>query len=313
MLNRYPVDIRNRTHREELLRDARYYHLKGLEQRIIPHSISYNLALRKLEILIRLEDIRTSGVSFVADTCGDSASAGVSPASPVSSTPSTPGWVYYQRPYVDSEANSLIVQVCGEESTYLSVDCDSSGTSGSVLYARAQFHRQTLSRITRLFSIIADKMNLPVTQPLGLMLLERGAGVASLPISPRNTGVSDERVKVRIGPDADVTVDGKKRILNSDDDDDAAYGDSEMDVDLTPDRSTRSRSSRSQRRRTGQRDPSEGEEWIVTKAQWRLRVQPMPCAAAQSGRSGMEIILGAVKIEAYSHGRSRNVAREFLS
>ncbi|OCL11183.1 hypothetical protein AOQ84DRAFT_387011, partial [Glonium stellatum] len=67
LLQGYPVNIRDEAHRAELLRDARYFHLKGLEQRLIPCDISFNLARNTSEILIRLEDIRQSGVSFTPD------------------------------------------------------------------------------------------------------------------------------------------------------------------------------------------------------------------------------------------------------
>ena len=86
------------------------------------------------------------------------------------------------------------------------------------------------------------------------------------------------------------------------DDDDE---ESTMDIDV-------SESSRSgKKRKRGEEDEDEGEEWVVKKAQWRLRVQPLS-GGAQTGRSGMEVILGAVKIEAYCNERARNSARGFL-
>lgn len=300
-LKGYPVEVRSEEHRTELLKDARYFHLKGLEQRLIPHEISYNLARRKTEILIRIEDIRQSGISFVADSASQSSST--SPESGSSSTtPSGPGWVYYQRPYVDSEAYSLIVEVSGEEATFLSIAPGSPSTPARL--GRATFYRQTLARITSLFSVIANKMNLPITQPLGLMMMERGAGVASLPVSPGNTGVSEERVKVRIGADADVTVDGEKWLVGEDENDD---DDEESGMDIDP-----AESSRTNKKRKRTEEEDEGEEWVVKQAQWRLRVQPMS-GGAQAGRTGMEVILSAVKIEAYSNERARNVARGFLA
>ncbi|KAK4504806.1 hypothetical protein PRZ48_002768 [Zasmidium cellare] len=299
VLKGYPVEIRSESHRAELLRDARYFHLKGLEQRLIPHTIAYNLAWKRTEISLRLEDIRQSGVSFVGDNAA--ASAAPSPASSTtSSTPQGPGWIYYQRPYVDSEAYSLILEITGDETTMLAVEPPN--TISAARMCRATFFKQTLSRITSLFSVIANKMNLPVTQPLGLMMMERGAGVASLPVSPRNTGVSEEKVKCRIGPDADVVVDGKRWFVggseNETEDEEA------MDVDNP-------RSKR--RKRRGDEDDDDGsEEWILSKAQWRLRVQPVS-GGVQSGKSGMEVILGAVKIEAFSCERGRNAVRGFLT
>lgn len=302
ILKGYPVEIRSENHRQELLRDARYFHLKGLEQRLIPHQISYNLARKRSEILLRLQDIRQSGISFVADAARQASEPASPGSSTASNTPTGPGWVYYQRPYVDSEAYSLIVEINGEETTFLSIAASSSSSAARM--GRATFYKQTLARITSLFSVIASKMNLPVTQPLGLMMMERGAGVASLPVSPGNTGVSEERVKVRIGPDADVTIDGKKWIVGEDENDE----DDESGMDIDPTESSR-RGQKRQRRNEDEED--EGEEWVIKKAQWRLRVQPIS-GGAQAGRSGMEVILGAVKIEAYSNERARNAARGFL-
>ncbi|KAK4545193.1 hypothetical protein LTR36_003372 [Oleoguttula mirabilis] len=300
ILKGYPVEIRSEEHRIELLRDARYFHLKGLEQRLIPHQIAYNLARKTSEIMVRLEDIRQSGVSYVADGGGLS-STGVSPASSAaSSTPAGPGWVYYQRPYVDPEAYSLIIEIGGDESTFLSIAPGPASSPARV--GRATFHRQALSRITSLLSVIANKMNLPITQPLGLMMMERGAGVASLPVSPGNTGMSEERVKVRIGVDADVTVDGVKWVVGEDEDDD----DEEEEDMIEVDHAEASRYQR-KRKRGGEEEVEAGEDWVVKKAQWRLRVQPV-----QTGRTGMEVILGAVKIEAFGSERARNATRAFL-
>ncbi|KAK5122642.1 hypothetical protein LTR85_003905 [Meristemomyces frigidus] len=302
ILKGYPMEIRNEEHRMELLRDARYFHLKGLEQRLIPHQISYNLARKTSEILVRLEDIRQSGVSFVADGAGLSSAAASPASSAASSTTAGPGWVYYQRPYVDPVAYSLVIEISGEESAFLTIAPGPASSPARV--GRATFHRQALSRITSLFSVIANKMNLPITQPLGLMMMERGAGVASLPVSPGNTGMSEERVKVRIGADADVTVDGMKWVVGEEEEDD----DEETGIDVDNSGSARYQK---KRKRAPEEIMEDGEDWVVKKAQWRLRVQPVQ-QGVQAGRGGMEVILGAVKIEAFGSERARNATRGFL-
>lgn len=304
ILKGYPVEVRSEEHRQELLRDARYFHLKGLEQRLIPHQISYNLARGKSEILIRLEDIRQSGVSFVADNATPASTSSTSPASSTASNiPASPGWIHYQRPYADSTSYSLIVEI-SEETTFLRIA--PSPTNRAVLLGRATFHQQTLARVTSLFTVIANKMNLPVNQPLGLMMMERGGGVASLPVSPGNTGMSDDKVKVRIGPDADVKIDGETWIPDEDDvdkEEEEEGGDgSGMDVDTG--------GGDSSRRRKRDDEDDDDEEWIVKKCQWRLRVQPVPPG---NGKSGMEVVMGAVKIEGYRSERGRNADRGFLT
>ncbi|KAK6439840.1 hypothetical protein LTR95_003935 [Oleoguttula sp. CCFEE 5521] len=291
VLKGYPLQIRCKEHREELLRDARYFHLKGLEQRLIPCDISHNLARGKSEILIRLEDVRQSGISFLSDAvAAPSEPSDASPASTVSLAPAIggAGWIYYQRPYIDAEAHALIVEISGDESTELAVAAPIH--NAPVRYGRAVFSGLTLARITSLFGVVANKMNLPITQPLGLMLMDTGKGISSLGVSPRNTGISDERVKVRLGTDVDVMLDGKERRVKEEE------GDVDMDAD----------EDEASRRREASGEEEEADEWIVKKAQWRLRVQPIP------GGSGMEVILGAVKIEAYSSEKARNAARGFL-
>lgn len=304
MLKGYPLNIKSEEHRGELLRDARYYHLKGLEQRLILHEISHNLARRHTEILIRLDDIRQSGISYVADSA-DSQSSGPSPVSSSSNTPAASGWIHYQRPFVDSEAYALVVEITGDESMHLSIAPGPVGSPARM--GRATFFRQTLARITSLFSLIASKMSLPIAQPLGLMMGEQSSGAAGTPVSPSDTGVSDERVKVRIGSDADVTIDGKR--WQSDRRRDEAEDGSDSEAD-TPE--SASGHSGKKRRRVDDKSREDGEELVVTRSQWRLRVQPMS-SGIRPGRSGMEVVLGAVKIDAYRSERARNARRGFLS
>ena len=134
------------------------------------------------------------------------------------------------------------------------------------------------------------------------MMMERGAGVASLPVSPGNTGVSEEKVKVRIGVDADVTLDGERWFNQQEEEEEDEDDASGMDVD-----SAETLRAKKRRRKVDEED--EGEDWVVVKAQWRLRVQPV---GGVVGSSKMEVILGAVKIEAFSSERGRNTARGFL-
>ena len=98
LLRGYPLHIQNNDHRAELLRDCRYFHLRGLEQKLIMHHISYNVERQKSEIIIRLEDIRQSGVSFVGDT------------SPSDRSPLC-GWVNYMRPFVDESSHDLLTDI----------------------------------------------------------------------------------------------------------------------------------------------------------------------------------------------------------
>lgn len=304
VLQGYPIHIRNEEHRAELLRDCRYFHLRGLEQKLISHHISYNVPRGKSEIIIRLEDIRQSGVSFVAG------------ASPFDRFP-LEGWVHYARPFVDESAYELIIEV-GDECTQIDLRS-----------MRADFHGVANAKITSLFNVVANKMNLPTNVPLGLVM--RSGGAAALPVSPGNTPLSDAQVKIRIEHDAHILLDGDEYHLDSD-----PGFEPHDNLDL-PDLSTtrtplgfgsdcgsatttqhQSSAAASQYSRSSSRPPTRKRkrrgslddfgEWIIRKAQWRLRVQPR-----MDAKGGMEIVLVAVKLEALSGQRGRNTARAFLS
>ncbi|KAA6411919.1 MAG: hypothetical protein FRX48_04069 [Lasallia pustulata] len=270
VLQGYPIHIRNEEHRAELLRDCRYFHLRGLEQKLISHHISYNIPRGKSEIVIGLEDIRQSGISFVAD------------ASP-SDRPPLSGWVNYARPFVDETAYELIVEV-GSESTQI-----------DLARMRADFHGVPKSKITSLFNVVANKMNLPTNLPLGLTLASGGA--ASLPVSLGNTPLSDAQVKICIEHDAHIVLDGDEYYPDPDTADHDAAPDL-LDLPLTNARSSlgfgsdsgltptphpgsacASQYSRSPGRPPPRKRKRRGSllefgEWVVTRGQWRLRVQP---------------------------------------
>jgi len=348
LLQGYNIDIRNEAHRSQLLRDARYFHLKGLEQKLIPCDISYNLKRGQAEILVRLDDIRQSGVSFAPDASSSSGSgstsstvasiAGLSPdpgskqSSPAPSLGGAhfrAGTVCYARPYTDDHAgtNVLVLEVSSTESTILHLPIDAPKPTSTreplSLNMRATFHGSTLARITSLFSVVASKMGLPATQPLGLMMLQSGGGVAAQPVSPANSGVSERRVRVRVPSDcyleldngeAELAVDpisGRvgirhvspepkhKRIKVAKDDIEHTWdkadgqewiwgGAKEVDV------------------RIGKDGEELGEELVVKRAHWRLRVEP------GEGESKMQVVLCGVKLEGYTQEKSRNRSRGFL-
>ncbi|KAJ4255575.1 hypothetical protein NW762_009572 [Fusarium torreyae] len=133
-LRGYPIHIRDETHRQELLSDARYFHFKGLEQRLIPHSLSYNQATKRDEIVLRLENIQKSGISVLIENSDPLA-----------------GFVQYARPYVDNKPAELILEI-GGESTKIHL---SGGTP------RAEFFRDTKARVAKLFEVISTKFNTP--------------------------------------------------------------------------------------------------------------------------------------------------------
>ncbi|KAJ4336627.1 hypothetical protein N0V95_008564 [Ascochyta clinopodiicola] len=285
MLQGYEVEIRGEVHRSQLLKDARYFHLKGLEQRLVPHEISYNLKRQQSEMLIRLEDIRQSGVSFILDT----------PSTDTDTSPQA-GTVSYARPYTDDATSNhvLILETSSTESTTLVLP-QASSTTPPTFHAHASFHGATQRRITSLFSVIASKMGLPSTQPLGLMHTTTGTGVAGQPITPATSGISASSVRVRIDEDCALVVDGE-------------------DVECACDASGNVGFKRGETWIWG-RDAgknSEAVEWIIRRAQWRVRVEPSDTCSQDGSEPALNVVLCGVKIDAVTQQRARNTARGFL-
>ncbi|KAF2084050.1 hypothetical protein K490DRAFT_20527, partial [Saccharata proteae CBS 121410] len=279
LLQGYPLNIRDEAHRADLLRDARYFHLKGLEQRLLPCNISYNLTRHKHEMVLRLEDIRQSGISLVPTPSPTSpgSTTSNSPSAPPPTSPPRSGFINYARPFIDETSHELIVEI-GSESTRLDTST-----------MRAVFHGQTKARIASLLQVIANKMGLPATQSLGLMMMQTGRGVAAQPASPANSGLSEERIKVSVSSDAYISVDGTRVVC-------CDSGAEDGEKPLAP-----------RLRTEDQRNFEDcGREWIVPRGHWRVRVQ------ATEGYGGAEVVLQAVRLEAFTGESARNGQRGFL-
>jgi hypothetical protein len=291
MLKGYPLHIRNEEHRAELLRDCRYFLFKGLEQKLIPYHISHNLPRGRDEITIRLEDIRQPGLSVIFDVPSQS------PLHPTSSTdphprsaPSLSGWVHYSRPFVDSQPFELILEI-GQECTRVDISS-----------MRAEFFGDGKKRISRLFEVVANKLNLPTTQPLGLLMASGGPG--SQRASPGNTALSDgDKVKVVVDDSAAITLDGQtwnRDVWGMDKEEEVEETSRNLSItslDLAPPR----------KRRRVSEGGVKGGVWTVRTGQWRLRVQ-----SAQHGKSAVECVLVAMKLDAYTGELARNERRGFL-
>ncbi|KAL8848374.1 MAG: hypothetical protein Q9221_006623 [Calogaya cf. arnoldii] len=318
-LRGYPLTIKNEDHRNQLLKDARYYNLRGLEQKLIPHDITFNLEQRMTEIVIRLQDLKPSQISAVYDRKSLQNDDGPTHQR-------TPGYVRYARPFISEPHHALILEICASTATEpILLD---------LVTKRIAVFGNTRSRITALFQTIANKLSLPTTVPLGLLMGEgdtpeiKGKG-------PGSTGLSEEKIMADIGPEACVTVDGEEWI----DRDVGGFGDShaapfeiedfaetmvhwphttlQLDENPSTKRSLGSPSDDhlTKRRREGD---NQGKRliWTVDKSQWRLRLQSKLHTEnetdAQEG-GGMEIVMVAVKIEATSGEKARNTQRRFLS
>lgn len=265
-LRGYPVTIRSESHRQELLRDCRYFNFKGLEQKLIPHHISHNQARQRDEIALRLEDILKSGIGVSLDAGSDAAA------------PS--GWVSYARPYVDDRPAELVLEI-GGESTRIHLPAPGAEQQGP----RAEFFGATRARVAKLLEVVATKLSLPpTTRPLGLLMASGGAG--SQPPTPGHTSLSEDLVRVVIDRDAYVVLDGKPYTMPDTEGED---GEGEP--------------SRKRKRVEG----AAAEEWIVKTGQWRLRIRE-----SRGGKSAVECVLIAARLEAYTSESARNASRGFL-
>ncbi|KAG9236025.1 hypothetical protein BJ875DRAFT_372915 [Amylocarpus encephaloides] len=292
LLRGYPLDIRSEDHRAELLRDCKYFHLKGLEQKLIRHSISFNLARRKDEITLRLEDIRQSGIQFAENRSG-------SPPAVVAAESGFVGYVNYARPFVDSKPYELVLEI-GDECTKLHFSSPL-GAWGPVM--KAEFFGDGKMRVTRLFEVIATKLNLPTTQPLGLLM--KSGGASSQPASPGNTPLNEgDLVHCVLGDEAYVRLDGMDWSPRHD----WERGDEDSSI-ASPEDESISVNPRKRKRTEGGGMVVEGQRWIVKRGQWRLRVQ----TTSKNGKAGWECVLVAVKLDAVSGEAGRNRARGFLA
>lgn len=182
--------------------------------------------------------------------------------------------------------------------------------SATARIGRVTFYGRTLARISSLLGVVATRLGISCIQPLGTASgakLKDAINLSASPVShdtyatPPN---ADERVKARIGPDADVRIDGKPWLVGAILSDD---GVETSDVDTTPLASHRSSSSRNI-----SESPDAGLELVIRRSQWRIRIQPVAADMQSDKPRTMEAILGAVKLDAFTNERARNAELDFL-
>lgn len=236
LLRGYTLHIQNDDHRAALLRDCRYFHLRGLEQRLIRHHISVNPFTQRSEIVIGLEDVRPSGIQ-IANPAPERAAGSV---------------VMYARPFADETASDLILEIGQDRTVY------------NKQVQRVNFLGDAKARMASLVQVVGKRFNLSESQLTGLPL------------------------KVGWGRETDLTVDGDQdpwrlaRVCGLAEADNGEPGSKRQRMDETDD----------------------GPVMIKT-GQWRLLLQ-----AGDNGR--YDLILFAVKVDAYTSQRYRNHGRGFL-
>lgn len=291
LLRGYPVHIRNDAHRQALLRDVRYFNFKGLEQRLIPHSIIYNKFRHREEIVLGLADVMKSGVTVASE--------------PIASDPNV-GWVNYARPFVDREAYELVLEI-GGEATKLCLGQETGPT--------VEFFRDTKVRIMRLLGVIAGRLNLPPTsETLGRL------GSDNQSTDPGLTQLNETTVRVELDPEASIVLDGCNWSPAARDPAEDGVGATRhvgVHVELAPFLSDVSSLSSSavpptrKRRKLDQAEPytiAMNDEFIIRTGQWRLRIQ-----SARNSTAAVECVFVAVKLDAISSELAKNASREFLA
>ncbi|KAG6013270.1 hypothetical protein E4U43_007379 [Claviceps pusilla] len=304
LLRGYEVRVRDEAHRQELLRDARYFHFKGLEQQLLPHHLDYNPLRGYSEMTMRLENVQKSGISIVYKQQQQQQQQQHKQL-PFCAR------ITYARPYVDDFPSDLILEI-GNQSSQIHFHPHTRTSP------RLELFRDTKTRVAKLLQVIATKLSLPsTTQPLGLLMASGGA--ASQPATPGNTPLSrGDLVRVILEPEASITLDGREYIPpvaeNS-----RGPTDLSMPLDISSSSSSTATASVSswyhpngdtepqppsrKRKRTEDAQHS----WTIMTGQWRLRI-----LATQGGTSAVECVFVAVKIDAVSSERGRNRARGFL-
>lgn len=273
LLRGYPLHIRNEEHRAELLRDCGYYMFKGLEQKLIPHRISFNIERQKDEITVRLEDIRKHGLSVEMDPPFDDSIN----ADAHSSAPRVSGWVTYSRPFVDSDHFELTVEI-GQECTIL-----------DTMSARADIGFDARKRINRLCEAVANKLNIPYRQS---RLSNKTTDEA------RNHRLSlvnaDDGFRVRF-EDTSITLNGK------------TWGPEEAEEFARLMNISNPNLHPSKKRKYLDERSSSQEPWTVNTGQWRLELQNVP-----HDEHAVECVLVAVKLDAVTDQSAHNDQRSFL-
>ncbi|KAK2627184.1 hypothetical protein QTJ16_003150 [Diplocarpon rosae] len=294
LLRGYPLHIRDEDHRAELLRDCRYFHLKGLEQKLIHHTISFNLCRKRHEITLRLEDVRQSGISVVGDAPPTSLPE-TSSAPPCHSPRKVAGYVNYARPFVDDKAYELVLEI-GDECTRLHLSS-----------MRCEFFGDGKARVSRLFEVIATRLNLPNSHPPGLLMKKRGT--SSQLASPGHPPISDAWVRCVLGEEAYVCLDGKDwhNTLNLEREI-GRFGSGAGSMAGVGDGYGEPAPKRPRTACSPTRSNEDSQVWVLRRAQWRLRVQ-----SAENGRGGVECVLVAVHLDAFASEGGRNAQRGFLA
>ncbi|GAM90785.1 hypothetical protein ANO11243_088300 [Dothideomycetidae sp. 11243] len=152
VLRGYELHIKDDEHRQALLRDARYYHLRGLEQKLVPHHKVYNASRKQEEMIMRLSDLKSAGISLIvtAKSQGSSEDGNRMSDSYPPLLAQVEGNIAYARPFVDADPLNLVFEL---GATDMTLSCSFSGSSNIITLSPS-----ARVRIMSLYKILRSKM-----------------------------------------------------------------------------------------------------------------------------------------------------------
>ncbi|KAI9777222.1 MAG: hypothetical protein M1816_004821 [Peltula sp. TS41687] len=282
LLKGYPLHIRDAEHREALLRDCRYFYFRGLEQKLIAHRITFNPERDRTDILMGLDDIRSSGISIRQHG------------------PGSGHWISYARPFVDDPAHELIIEIGG--------NC----TTLDLRTMQATFHGSERIKLTSLCQNVFNQVDEPRSKQVASST-EPATGSSAVG-SMHNSSVG--RFGFEINEETSIRLDGgvyEAHRTSQGNGHEPGQNDHRYHKDVQAEAArprhphmTISESHGQNGGRTRQAGTLDGtsdltSEWIVQTGQWRLRIQ-----------KPAEIMLVAVKLDAHSGEGAWNARRSFL-
>ena len=135
----------------------------------------------------------------------------------------------------------------------------------------------------------------------------KSGGASSQPASPGNSAISEDLVRVEVGRNASVCVDGREwRRKDEEDKETGSDESSEKLYEVAPSRKRRRGEGGAMSVDGGRRNVEE-ENWVVKTGQWRLRVQN-----GRNGKGRVECVLVAVKLDCVRCELGRNTQKGFL-
>ncbi len=282
-LKRYEIETRSEVHRNQLLRDCKYFMFKGLEQKLIPHRISYDAETDREEICLRLEDIRANGLSVLIDdptkTHGQSARAAMT------------WWVQYRRPFIDidTKPRDLVLEIDGEIG----------GASKLLKDRNLEFIGETDRKMRRLTEVVVSDLN---TKYGDWEELKR----YKLPNSAK--ALFAQTWHVATGPSSVLMLDGEKV--------DSLFPEKGKDLGKNK-RASESPPSKKRRTDGGGNEKAvvatPSERRTIKRGLWKLKIRPATKEMMEATGEAVQCVLVAVKVEAYSGNHARNEDRDFLS